>query len=77
MANCEHEDSLLARHVAVERDVTSLSEPNHKLSQLRLVVQWPSHVRRGLEQLQVPLDHRSGADRCPSVFLHEEPTAPL
>ncbi len=51
VTDCEHEDRLLARHVAVERDVTSLPEPDHELPQLRLIVEWPPHVGRGLEQL--------------------------
>ena len=39
VTECEHKDCLLARHVAVEGDITGLPEPDHELPHLRLIVE--------------------------------------
>lgn len=77
MPEGEEIDRIVIRCVAIERDVTGLSERNKEFSKLGVVVERPAHGRIAFEKINVVEDRFGGAAGGRGILLGEEGAADL
>ena len=72
VAERKYKDRRLVRHVAVESHIAGLAKTYDQLTQLRQIFERPTHLRCTFQELELPLDRRSGTRRRAPVLRREE-----
>ncbi len=77
MSERQHVDSVVGRHIAVQRDVAGIAEADQKFAEPRLLDNRPTDFRAYFKNLHLLFDHGCGTSRHTAVFVSEKQATTL